>query len=54
MTTQSDDWISFDFGGSADKIETVPNFVVSASDDPLFFRFLASKSIFVFSSGIDQ
>jgi len=39
-TKQSDEWISFDFGGSEDKIETVPNFVVSASDDPLFFQFL--------------
>jgi hypothetical protein len=36
----SDDWVSFDYGGDEEKIQTAPNFVVGKSNQSFFFKYL--------------
>ncbi len=44
QTTQINDaWKTFDYGGYIDKMNTLPNYVVSKSDDSFFFKYLAKK-----------
>jgi hypothetical protein len=37
----NDEWKSFDYGGYTDKMNTLPNYVVSDSNDLFFFEYLA-------------
>jgi hypothetical protein len=39
ITRLYDNWVSLDYGGDEEKIETMPNFIVSNSSTPIFFRY---------------
>ena len=44
QTTQiKDAWKTFDYGGYIDKMDALPRYIVSKSDDPFFFKYLAKK-----------